>query len=56
MRGIMKVNELQEIVLSLESFKVSDVESKMILGYFESHDYEIIIKSLINYLKILKEV
>ncbi|RGW97767.1 hypothetical protein [Paraclostridium sordellii] len=55
MKNIMKVNELQEIVLSLEKFKVSEIEGKIILGYFESHDYEIMINKKLLFVRDIQD-
>lgn len=38
---ISNINELQNIVLKLEGFKLNNLDGEMILGYLEGHDYEI---------------
>lgn len=55
MRMITEAKELQEIILSLENFKVTEVESKMILGYFESHDYEIMINEKVLFVRDMQD-
>ncbi len=41
MRIITNINDLKQILLKLERFKLSDVEGRLILDYLEGHDYEI---------------
>lgn len=41
MKTIENKEDLQSIVLKLEEFKLTDLESEKIIGYFEGHDYMI---------------